>query len=111
VLFLVRFSLFAAESAALHAVSLTKPGSGSRYWTVGGLAIAGVFVLLPFVLEGLQRAFLHNEMWLGEKVRPGFLAFSSRACQLLRGGPCCARHVGAQTVRLRASCAPVSTLF
>jgi hypothetical protein len=69
VLFLMPVSLFAAEAAALHAVSLVNPGSASCYWTVGGLVIAGMFVLLPFFLEGLRRVFLRNEIWLGQKVR------------------------------------------
>jgi hypothetical protein len=73
VLVLMPVSLFAAEAAALHALSLDRPGNASLYWTVGGLVIAGISVLLPFVLEGLQRMFLRNERAFGEKMRLFFL--------------------------------------
>jgi hypothetical protein len=75
VLALMPASLFAAEGAALHAVSLERPGSASCYWTVGGLVIAGFFVLFPFVLEGVQRTlpFARNEHAFGRKMRVLFL--------------------------------------
>lgn len=68
VLLLMPVSLFAGELAALHAVSMNRPGHGSCYWTVGGLIIGGVFVLLPFVVEGVRSVFIRDEITFGQKM-------------------------------------------
>jgi hypothetical protein len=73
VLVLMPASFFAGEAAALHALSLERPGRASCYWTIGGLALGGIFVLLPFVLEGFRRTFVRYEVPLGEKMRVVFL--------------------------------------
>lgn len=69
VLILMPASLFAAEFAALRALSLDSPGDATCFWTVGGLVIGGVFVLLPFVLEGFRRTFPKHEFGIGERTR------------------------------------------
>ena len=67
ILLLMPISLFAGELAALHALSINRPGNGSHYWIVGGLIIGGVFALLPFVLEGIREVFfMRYEMKFGE---------------------------------------------
>jgi hypothetical protein len=76
VLLLIPISLFAAEAAALHALSLDRPGTASCYWTTGGLVLGGILVLLPFVLQGLQRALVRDEIRLGQAMQPLFLLFA-----------------------------------